>query len=78
MHPYDIPDESHPPVKDPEEFPTPGNVPPEWINAEALSAAVATAQQEATAGDASWSVQQILDTAETYRAFINGYREDSA
>lgn len=70
MHPYDIPEVAHPPIP---ELETPSEVmPPEWVNAEALHAAVATAQHEVTAGEAAWTVDAIIEHAKLYREFITG------
>ena len=86
MYPHDIPDEAHPVSgKSSQEMAhefyveldgqnEPLAMSPEWINSEALHAAVATAQMEVTGKGVVWGSEEILDLARIYGEFIRGER----
>jgi hypothetical protein len=72
VHPFDIPDEAHPPVSVPELETPSETLPPEWINAEALSAAVGHASAWMARGSDPWHTDDVLNVARVYREFITG------
>jgi hypothetical protein len=73
VHPYDLPDESHPPARPvPELEPPPETMPSEWINAEALHAAVGHASAWMHCDGTAWGTEDVLRVAKVYRKFITG------
>jgi len=77
VHPYDIPDVSHPPMGQiTDEAPVleipADTMPPEWINSEALNAAVGHASAWMARGSDLWDTDDVLRVARIYRTFITG------